>query len=51
MRAADPDDDHLVALAADYRAMLVSGEHHLLALAEDIPVFTPAGFLATIADR
>jgi uncharacterized protein len=51
VRAVDPDDDYLVALAADQRAMLVSGDRHLLALGEDFPVVTPAGFLTTIADR
>jgi hypothetical protein len=51
VRADDPDDEYLVALAADRRAMLVSGDRHLLALAGDFPVITPAGFLATIADR
>jgi uncharacterized protein len=51
VRTVDPDDDYLVTLAADQRAMLVSGDRHLLALAGDFPVITPAGFLATIADR
>jgi len=51
VRAADPDDDYLIAIAAQQRAMLVSGDRHLLALAEDFPVITPAGFMATIADR
>jgi len=51
VHTVDPDDDYLVALAADQRAMLVSGDRHLLALAEDFPVLPPAHFLATLADR
>ena len=51
VRAADPDDDYLITLAAEQRAMLVSGDRHLLALAKDFPVVSPADFLATIADR
>ena len=51
VRVVDPGDDYLVALAADQRAMLVSGDRHLLALAEDFPVITPARFFTTIANR
>lgn len=51
VRAVDPNDDYLVALAADQRAMLVSGDRHLIALAEDFPVITPAGFVAVLAER
>jgi len=51
VRAVDPDDDYLVALAADQRAMLVSGDRHLLALSRDFPVVAPGDFLLTIADR
>lgn len=47
----DPDDDYLVALAADQRAMLVSGDRHVLVLAEHLPVVTPAAFLAVLAER
>ncbi len=45
--AADPDDDYLLALAAEQRAQLVSGDGHLLALAGDYPIQGPADFLAT----
>jgi len=45
IRCADPDDDHLIALAHSQSAALVSGDHHLLDLAGEIPVFSPAGFL------
>ena len=51
VHAVDPDDDYLVALAANQRAMLVSGDRHLLALGEDFPVLPPGQFLATLADR
>ena len=48
IRATDPDDDYLLALAAEQRAELVSGDGHLLALAGVYPIQGPAGFLATI---
>lgn len=50
VRSVDPADDYVVALAADQRATLVSGDHHLLDLAEGFPVSTPARFLATLAE-
>ncbi len=31
--------------------MLVSGDRHLLVLAEDFPVVTPAHFVAMLAER
>ena len=46
----DPDDAYLVALAAAARAVLVTGDAGLLALAPDLPVFAPAAFLAQLAD-
>lgn len=46
IRCADPDDDYLIALAHSRSAALVSGDGHLLELAEKIPVFTPSEFLA-----
>jgi hypothetical protein len=48
IHAIDPDDDYLLALAAEQRAELVSGDGHLLALAGDYPISGPADFLATI---
>jgi uncharacterized protein len=48
IHAADPDDDYLLALAAEQRAELVSGDGHLLALAADYPISSPTDFLATI---
>lgn len=49
--SVDPADDYLIALAADQRATLVSGDHHLLDLAEDFPVSTAARFLAALAEN
>jgi uncharacterized protein len=46
VRCEDPGDDYLVALAHDQRAVLVSGDRHLLDLAGEIPVFSPGEFLA-----
>ena len=47
--SADPDDDYLIALAAGENAVLVSGDKHLLALANDAPVFAPRRFLESLA--
>ena len=44
-RSADPKDDYLIALAGQAKAMLVSGDRHLLDLAAEIPVKTPRDFL------
>ncbi|MGI8438670.1 MAG: putative toxin-antitoxin system toxin component, PIN family [Thermoleophilaceae bacterium] len=44
-RSEDPGDDHLIALAAAERAALVSGDKHLLALADRIPVYSPREFV------
>jgi uncharacterized protein len=46
IRCADPDDDYLIALAHSQEAALVSGDSDLLDLADKIPVFAPAEFLA-----
>lgn len=48
VRSIDPDDDYLLTLAADQHAVLVSGDRHLLALADQLPVQTPAEFLAVV---
>jgi uncharacterized protein len=47
IRCTDPDDDYLIALAHSQSAALVSGDNDLLELAEEIPVFSPADFLAS----
>lgn len=45
----DPGDDYLISLAEAARAVIVSGDAHLQGLAERIPVYTPAAFLALLA--
>jgi len=47
LRCADPDDDYLVALAHAQSAILVSGDRHLLDLADRAPILSPADLLAT----
>jgi putative PIN family toxin of toxin-antitoxin system len=48
VRAVDPADDYLIALAATERAVLVSGDAHLTILTDRFPVRTPAAFLASL---
>lgn len=40
-RSKDPKDDYLIALAANERAQLVTGDEHLLELRGTIPVLAP----------
>jgi uncharacterized protein len=47
IRCADPDNDYLIALAHSQSAALVSGDGDLLEMADKIPVFSPAEFLAS----
>jgi putative PIN family toxin of toxin-antitoxin system len=47
--SADPGDDYLLALAENERAVLVSGDQHLLALADTLPIFTARAFLDALA--
>lgn len=51
IRSPDPDDDYLIALAETERAVLVSGDQHLLGLSESVPVFSPAGFLSLLEEE
>lgn len=44
-RSADPGDDYLLALAESERSVLVSGDQHVLALGDDLPVQTARVFL------
>jgi putative PIN family toxin of toxin-antitoxin system len=44
-RSPDPGDDYLLALAENERALLVSGDHHLLGLADRFPIRSPREFL------
>ncbi len=48
---SDPDDEYLVRLAVAERAVIVSGDRHLLAMAPDFPVYTPADFVAQLDAR
>jgi uncharacterized protein len=47
-RSSDPGDDYLIALAEAERAMLVSGDRHLLALAGELPALRARDFLDRI---
>ncbi len=47
-RSPDPDDDYLLALAIGQRAFLVTGDQHLLGLCGDLPILTPAEFVAQL---
>ncbi len=49
VHSADPQDDYLIVLAAVHRTALVSGDKHLLVLADHLPVFSPRGFLDLLA--
>jgi predicted nucleic acid-binding protein len=51
VRSADSDDDYLIALAESRRAILVSGDKHVLDLADQIPVLEPALFLKHLAEH
>jgi uncharacterized protein len=48
LHSPDPGDDYLIALAATADALLVSGDHHLLGLDGDLPVYSPARFLELV---
>jgi putative PIN family toxin of toxin-antitoxin system len=43
----DPDDNYLIALAYSQKAVLVSGDSHLLEIASGAPICAPADFLAS----
>ncbi|MGH7722026.1 MAG: hypothetical protein ACRENL_04215 [Candidatus Dormibacteria bacterium] len=49
--SADPDDDCLIALAQAAHAVIVSGDAHLLDLADRAPVHSPAGFLTLLSSQ
>jgi uncharacterized protein len=51
VRSPDPSDDYLIALAEAERAVLVSGDQHLLGLAGALPVFAPADFLRLLEGK
>lgn len=50
-RSADPADDYVVSLAETQRAVLVSGNKHLLDLADSFPIESPREFLARLDSR
>jgi uncharacterized protein len=47
-RSADPGDDYLVALAEGEQAVLVTGDQHLLELANGLPILTARAFLDSL---
>lgn len=47
-RSAEPADDYLLALAESERAVLVSGDQHLLALKDDLPIQPARTFLKAL---
>lgn len=49
LHAADPDDDYLIALAFSRKAVLVSGDKHLLDLTGGAPILAPADLLRASA--
>ena len=49
IRSSDPNDDYLIALAAEQSAALVTGDRHLLGVAGSFPIHEPADFLAMLA--
>ena len=51
VKSADPGDDYLIALGASAGAVIVSGDQHLLGLADKIPVHSPADFLTLLVDE
>lgn len=46
----DAGDDYLIALAHAQQAVLVSGDQHLLTLAERLPIMSPRAFLDSLPD-
>ena len=46
----DTGDDYLIALAAEAKAAIVSGDRHLLGLSEEIPVYSPFEFLGLLSE-
>jgi putative PIN family toxin of toxin-antitoxin system len=51
VKSPDPDDDYLLALAISRRAFLVTGDQHLLGLRDDLPILTPAEFVAKLREN
>ena len=51
VRSPDPGDDYLIALGAAAPAVIVSGDGHLLGLADRLPIYAPATFWALLEER
>jgi uncharacterized protein len=51
VHSPDPGDDYLIALGASTGAVIISGDGHLLGLADEIPVYSPTQFLALLVDE
>lgn len=49
VRSIDANDDYLIALGEATHAVIVSGDGHLLDLADQIPVYAPSDFLELLA--
>ena len=49
LTSTDPEDDYLIALAASTGSLLVTGDGHLLELADRAPIHTPAELVDMIA--
>ncbi len=47
--STDPGDDYLLALAETERAVLVTGDGHLLVLADELPIVTARSFVESLA--
>jgi uncharacterized protein len=50
-RSRDPGDDYLLALAESENAIIVSGDQHLLELADRLPVRSARDFLEALETR
>jgi predicted nucleic acid-binding protein len=48
IHSPDPGDDYLITLAEAARAVIISGDGHLLGLAGKLPVYSPPEFLAEL---
>ena len=51
VHSPDPGDDYLIALGASAGAVIISGDGHLLGIADEIPVYSPTQFLALLVDE
>ena len=49
-RSPDPGDDYLIVLAVAARAVLVSGDRHLLGLDQTLPIRSPAAVLGLLGE-